>query len=53
MNYDVALVPGRECGECTLCCQVQNIDKPQVQKASGVLCQLWPFSRCHTETCCS
>jgi hypothetical protein len=39
MNYHVALVPGRECGECVLCCQVQNIDKPQVQKASGVLCK--------------
>ena len=39
MNDHVALVPGRECGTCTLCCQVQNIDKPQVQKASGVLCQ--------------
>lgn len=39
MNYDAALVPGRECGECTICCSVLNIDKPQVQKASGVLCQ--------------
>ena len=39
MNSDVALVPGRECGDCTVCCQVLNIDKPQVQKASGVLCQ--------------
>jgi hypothetical protein len=39
MNYHAALVPGRECGECTLCCSAQNIDKPDVQKASGVLCK--------------
>ena len=39
MNYNLALVPGRECGECTLCCSAQNIDKPQIQKASGVLCK--------------
>ncbi len=35
----INLVPGRECGECTLCCEVQNIDKPEVQKTSGSLCK--------------
>ena len=39
MNSDAALVPGRECGDCTICCSALNIDKPQVQKASGVLCR--------------
>jgi hypothetical protein len=39
MNQQAALVPGRDCGECTLCCQVQNIDKPDVQKPSGLLCR--------------
>jgi hypothetical protein len=39
MNTNVALVPGRACGECTICCSALNIDKPEVQKASGVLCQ--------------
>ncbi len=39
MNYTVELVPGRDCGECTLCCSVQNIDKPEVQKPSGLLCK--------------
>ena len=39
MNYDVAPLPGRSCGECTLCCSVLNIDKPEIQKPSGVLCR--------------
>lgn len=33
------LVPGRECGECTVCCLVPNIDKPEIQKPSGVACR--------------
>jgi hypothetical protein len=39
MNYDLPLVPGRECGDCTICCSTMNIDKPQAQKHSGVLCK--------------
>ena len=33
------LVPGRECGECQLCCIVPAIDKPEIQKLSGSPCR--------------
>jgi hypothetical protein len=36
---DLDLVPGRACGECTACCSVMAIDKPDIQKAAGVLCR--------------
>lgn len=39
MNSGPTLVPGRTCGDCTVCCRVPAIDKPEVQKASGVLCR--------------
>jgi hypothetical protein len=32
------LVPGRECGECTLCCIVPAIDKPEMQKLPSSVC---------------
>lgn len=32
------LVPGRECGECTVCCVVLNIDTPEFQKLPGKPC---------------
>lgn len=32
------LVPGRECGECRVCCEVLHIDTEEIQKASRVLC---------------
>ena len=32
------LVPGRECGECSVCCVVQNVDTPEFQKFPGVPC---------------
>ena len=35
----MTLVPGRECGGCTVCCVALNIDKPEIQKASGVACR--------------
>ena len=38
MNYELPLAPGRDCGDCTVCCSTMNIDKPDVQKHSGVLC---------------
>jgi hypothetical protein len=37
--YDIELVPGRECGECTVCCTVMAIDKPEIQKEAGVTCR--------------
>jgi hypothetical protein len=33
------LVPGRICGECTLCCTVMAIDKPDIQKQAGATCR--------------
>jgi hypothetical protein len=32
------LVPGRECGGCTLCCRLPAVDTPELQKQAGVLC---------------
>jgi len=39
MNYELALVPGRTCGDCTVCCRVQTIDKPDAQKHAGMTCR--------------
>jgi hypothetical protein len=33
------LVPGRECGECEVCCIVPAIDKPEMQKQPGAVCR--------------
>jgi hypothetical protein len=33
------LVPGRECAECTVCCTVPTIDKPELQKPAGATCR--------------
>ena len=35
----MTLVPGRECGGCTVCCTALNIDKPEIQKQSGARCR--------------
>ena len=35
----MTLVPGRDCGACTVCCVAPNIDKPEIQKASGAACR--------------
>jgi hypothetical protein len=32
------LVPGRECGECAVCCTHPRIDDPELQKPGGVRC---------------
>jgi hypothetical protein len=37
--YNLELVQGRTCGECTLCCTVMAIDKPDIQKEAGVKCR--------------
>ena len=34
----MTLIPGRTCGDCALCCTLPNIDKPEIQKASGARC---------------
>ncbi len=39
MLADVALVEGRVCGDCTLCCTLMAIDKPEIQKEAGVPCR--------------
>ena len=33
------LVPVRDCGDCTVCCTWPTIDKPEIQKESGVTCK--------------
>ena len=33
------LIPGRDCGDCTVCCTALNIDKPEIQKKSGLTCK--------------
>jgi hypothetical protein len=33
------LIPGRECGECTVCCTAPTINKPEIQKLSGATCR--------------
>jgi len=38
-GYDIALVPGRACGECTVCCTAMAIDKADIQKDAGVTCR--------------
>lgn len=35
----MTLVPGRTCGDCTVCCTWPTIDKPEIQKASGATCK--------------
>jgi hypothetical protein len=37
MNSDARVIPGRECGSCTLCCKVYNI--PEIGKAAGKWCK--------------
>ncbi|MDS0859958.1 hypothetical protein NUV25_19815 [Burkholderia pseudomultivorans] len=32
------LVEGRDCGECSVCCEVLNIDQPELKKEAGTLC---------------
>ena len=33
------IIPGRACGECTVCCTVPAIDNSQIQKAAGATCR--------------
>lgn len=35
----MALVPGRECGDCVACCKSLEIQEPQLTKPAEVLCQ--------------
>ena len=35
-NTDTRVIPGRECGSCTLCCKVYNI--PEINKPAGKWC---------------
>jgi hypothetical protein len=39
MYEGMTLVAGRECGDCTVCCVAMNIDKPEIQKKSGMACR--------------
>lgn len=44
-SHAANLVPGRSCGDCTLCCRVPPVDTPQFQKQAGVLCSFCEESR--------
>jgi hypothetical protein len=35
----MSLIPGRECGDCTVCCTALTINKPEIQKLSGAACR--------------
>ncbi|HEX3754543.1 MAG TPA: hypothetical protein VHV26_05665 [Rhizomicrobium sp.] len=35
----MTLVPGRDCGDCTVCCEWPTINKPEIQKLSGSKCK--------------
>ncbi len=35
----MTLVPGRDCGDCTVCCVWPTINKPEIQKVSGSKCK--------------
>ena len=35
----MTLIPGRECGPCTVCCTAPSINKPEIQKLSGAACR--------------
>lgn len=37
-SREIELVPGRECGGCTACCQYLLINAPELKKPPGVLC---------------
>lgn len=40
------MVPGRECGNCNICCIVPAIDRPEIQKKSGAICRNCTTSGC-------
>jgi hypothetical protein len=42
----MTLVSGRDCGECTACCIWPSINKPDIQKLSGVACRNCTASGC-------
>jgi hypothetical protein len=46
MAEELSPIAGRECGDCTVCCLVPAIDKPEIQKASGTLCNHCTGSGC-------
>jgi len=31
-------VPGRDCGDCTICCEYLKVDIPELQKPAGTMC---------------
>jgi hypothetical protein len=35
----MTLIPGRDCGGCTVCCVFPTINKPEIQKLSGARCR--------------
>ncbi len=42
----MTLIPGRDCGDCTVCCTWPTINKPEIQKVSGSTCKHCTASGC-------
>lgn len=42
----VPLVPNRECGACTACCQYLTINAPELKKLPGILCSNYKDCGC-------
>jgi len=38
-EFQHTLVPGRECGFCTVCCYATHVDTPEFKKAQGEVCK--------------
>jgi len=47
----MTLVAGRDCGDCTVCCTVPSIDKPEIQKLSGTACRHCTGHGCGPPVC--
>lgn len=45
---DIKLVPGRECGDCTICCTALSVDAPALRKPNGITCPHLCASGCTT-----
>ncbi len=42
----MTLIPGRDCGGCTVCCVWPTINKPEIQKLSGAACRHCTLGGC-------
>lgn len=45
---EARLVPGRACGDCSVCCVALAIDHPEIEKAPGIACRHCTGAGCAT-----